>query len=155
MGGHMKHVDTKGKGSYNYALTSGNVKESDIETFKENLSKSAFVGKHQVFTFKTNPLRMILMNLLIKVKGFISPSNLTPSQEKLADIEKLYTGENFKNKSPKVMINVIKNNEKNKADIDEYTTKVIFDLFPVIKSRIFEAGSVTDDYWDQFAMMEY
>ena len=47
------------------------------------------------------------------------------------------------------MINVIKYNEKNKADMDEYSTKVIFDLFPVIRSRIFEAGSVTDDYWDQ------
>merc|ERR1719391_576317 len=95
------------------------------------------------------------MNLLIKVKGFISPSNLTPSQEKLADIEKLCTEGNFKNKSPKVMINVIKNNEKNKADIDEYSTKVIFDLFPVIKTRIFEAGSVTDDYWDQIGLIEY
>ena len=47
------------------------------------------------------------------------------------------------------MINVIKYNEKNKADMDEYSTKVIFDLFPVIRSRIFEAGAVTDDYWDQ------
>merc|ERR1712131_549469 len=68
--GHMKHVDTKGKESYNYAITSGNVKEVEIQTFKENLSKSTFVGKHQVFTFKTNPLRLMLINLLIKVKGF-------------------------------------------------------------------------------------
>ena len=65
------------------------------------------------------------------------------------DLSTLCNEENFKNKSPKVMINVIKYNEKNKADMDEYSTKVIFDLFPVIRSRIFEAGSVTDDYWDQ------
>merc|ERR1712189_112972 len=94
------------------------------------------VGKYQVFTFKTNPLRLMLINLLIKVKGFISQSSLTQSQEKLDDLSTLCNEENFKNKSPKIMINVIKYNEKNKADMDEYSTKVIFDLFPVIRSRI-------------------
>jgi len=149
--GHMKHVDTKGKASFNYAIIS----ESDIEKFTMNLSKSAFVEKYEVFTFKTNPLMVMLANIWIKVKGFLSSSSLKASTEKIADISELCNEENFKNKSPKIMINIIKHNEKKKADFDEYSYKVSFGLFPVVKTNIFMAGSPTDDYWDQVALVEY
>jgi len=153
--GHMKHVDTTGKTSYNYAITSGIVKESDIERFKMNLSKSAFIEKYEVFSFETNPLTILLANILIKVKGYISSGSLKPSTEKLAAISQLCNEDNFTNKSPKIMINVLKHNEKNKAEFDEYSFKVTFGLFPVIKTKIFLAGSPTDNYWDQVALVEY
>ena len=50
------------------------------------------------------------------------------------------------------MINVIKEAENGKADLDAYTKKVIFELFPVIETSVFYAGVALSDGWSQVGL---
>ena len=50
------------------------------------------------------------------------------------------------------MINVIKEAENGKADLDTYTKKVIFELFPVIGTSVFYAGVALSDGWSQVGL---
>ena len=52
-------------------------------------------------------------------------------------------------KSARVMINVIKYNQENKADMDQYSNMAVFQLFPKIGSFIFHSGVAVDGYWNQ------
>ena len=52
------------------------------------------------------------------------------------------------------MINVIKEAENGKADLDAYTKKVIFELFPVIGTSVFYAGVALSDGWSQVGLFE-
>ena len=63
------------------------------------------------------------------------------------EIEKLCSDPD--EKSDRVMINVIKYNPDNKADMDQYSEKVVFSLFPKIGSFIFHTGVALGDYWNQ------
>ena len=110
-------------------------------------------------------MRVILLNLIIKVKGIVNMKliifrfsidqffkgfylsrDLSKSDQQFEDINSLCETED---KTPKVMINVIKESENGKADIDAYAQKVIFELFPVIGSSVFYAGVPLSDGWSQ------
>ena len=117
---------------------------------------------------KSNPMRAILLNLIIKVKGIVNNMKLIifrfsidqfpfkgfflsrdlskESDQQLENIDSLCETED---KTPKVMINVIKQSENGKADIDAYTQKVIFELFPVIGSSVFYNAVALSDGWSQ------
>ena len=122
-------------------------------------------------------MRVILLNLIIKVKGIVNMKliifkfsidqffkgfylsrDLSKSDQQFEDINSLCETED---KTPKVMINVIKESENGKADIDAYAQKVIFELFPVIGSSVFYAGVPLSDGWSQVghpevkAMIDY
>ena len=87
----------------------------------------------------------------IDISGLIVDKTLVPAEN-----GKMISGSELKKlcsdpdeKSARVMINVIKHNPDNKADIDQYSEKVVFGLFPKIGSYIFHAGAPIGDYWDQ------
>ena len=81
--------------------------------------------------------------------GLVFDNSLTPStHEPLEDMEEICHGENYKDKKPKIMINVVKENKENKSDIDTYSSTTIFKLFPKIGASIFELGKAEGDYWD-------
>ena len=123
---------------------------------------------YKVFLMKSNPMRAILLNLIIKVKGIVNNMKLIifrfsidqfpfkgfflsrdlskESDQQLENIDSLCETED---KTPKVMINVIKQSENGKADIDAYTQKVIFELFPVIGSSVFYNAVALSDGWSQ------
>jgi len=153
--GHMQHVEISNKMKFNYAIVTENMSEKDIQNFKEDLPNVDFVESSEIFTFKTNPVRLILMNLFIKIKGIIFDNNLVPSHKPLDDIGELCHDENYKDKKPKIMINVVKENKENKSDIDTYSSTTIFKLFPKIGASIFELGKAEGDYWDMVALMQY
>ena len=115
-------------------------------------------------------MRVILLNLIIKVKGIVNMKliifkfsidqffkgfylsrDLSKSDQQFEDINSLCETED---KTPKVMINVIKESENGKADIDAYAQKVIFELFPVIESSVFYAGVPLSDGWSQVGQPE-
>ena len=50
------------------------------------------------------------------------------------------------------MINVIKEAENGRADLDAYTQKVIFELFPVVGTSVFYAGVALSDSWSQVGL---
>jgi len=153
MDGHMEHVDVKSKQNYNYAVIAENSQETDLSQVKEALKKVPFIKESEVFLMKSNPMRVILLNLIIKVKGFFLSRDLSKeSDQQLENIDSLCETED---KTPKVMINVIKQSENGKADIDAYTQKVIFELFPVIGSSVFYNAVALSDGWSQVALMQY
>jgi len=152
--GHMKHVDVSSKSDYNFAFVSDSISEDGIKTLENKLKKSSVVVKHEVFSFKTNSFKVFLMNSFIKLKGLIVDDSLVPSKESIVGEFGDMCGSN-KDPTPRVMINVIKHNKDNKADMDIYSEKCIFELFPRIGSYIFHAGSAMGDYWDQVALMHY
>ena len=63
-------------------------------------------------------------------------------------MEELCHQENYKDKKPKVMINVTKRNPEKGSDMDIYSSTAIFTLFPKIGSIIFEMGKADGGYWD-------
>ena len=75
-------------------------------------------------------------------------NTLTPTDEVLDDMDELCHEENYKDKKPKVMINVIKRNPERESDMDIYSSTAIFTLFPKIGSSIFEMGKANGGYWD-------
>ena len=65
-------------------------------------------------------------------QGIIFDSSLTPSKEFEFDgLDSLCSGQNVQ-EGGKVMVNVVKINEKNKEALEKYNNKVIFELFPKI-----------------------
>ena len=128
------------------------------------------IFQFKVFLFKSNPMRVILLNLIIKVKGIVNMKliifrfsidqffkgfylsrDLSKSDQQFEDIDSLCETED---KTPKVMINVIKESENGKADIDAYAQKVIFEIFPVIGSSVFYTGVALSDGWSQVGQPE-
>jgi len=151
--GHMEHVDVKSKQNYNFAVVKESSEKTDLTQVKEDLKKVPFIKESEVFLFKTNPMRVILLNIIIKAKGFFLSRDLNKSDQTFEDLE--VCEQNIKDKTPKVMINVIKESENGKADLEAYSQKVIFELFPVIGSSVFQAGVALSDGWSQVALMQY
>ena len=79
--------------------------------------------------------------------GFFLSRDLNKSDQTFEDLE--VCENNIQDKTPKVMINVIKESENGKADLEAYSQKVIFELFPVIGSSVFQAGVALSDGWSQ------
>ena len=79
--------------------------------------------------------------------GFFLSRDLNKSDQTFEDLE--VCEQNIKDKTPKVMINVIKESENGKADLEAYSQKVIFELFPVIGSSVFLSGVALSDGWSQ------
>jgi len=153
--GHMEHVDVKSKQNYNYAVVTENSQESDITQVKEALKKVPYIIESEVFLFKSNPMRVILLNLIIKLKGFFLSKDLKSKPDQTFEDLELCEQNISKDKTPKVMINVIKEAGNGRADLDAYTQKVIFELFPVVGTSVFYAGVALSDGWSQVALMKY
>jgi len=152
--GHMEHVDVASKQNYNYAVVTEKF-ESELKKIEEALKKVPFITQYEVFLFKSNPMRVILLNLIIKVKGlFLSRRELVHSDEKFEGLD--LCGENIsKDQTPKVMINVIKEKQTGKEDMDAYVQKVVFELFPRIGSSVLDSGVPLTGGWSQVALMKY
>ena len=66
----MAHVETKSKLDYNYVLLSENLSsEQEQHKFHIRLEQWDKVLKMEMFLFKTNPVRRILVNFFIRLKG--------------------------------------------------------------------------------------
>eukprot|EP00090_Calanus_glacialis_P013530 TRINITY_DN22201_c0_g1_i3.p1 TRINITY_DN22201_c0_g1~~TRINITY_DN22201_c0_g1_i3.p1 ORF type:complete len:191 (+),score=62.23 TRINITY_DN22201_c0_g1_i3:306-878(+) len=152
----MEHVDVASRLDYNYVLVSADLtKKEEEEQFRAKLGQLEFVNKMEIFPYTTNPVRKILLNFMLKIKGIIFDSSLTPSKEFEFDgLDSLCSGQNVQ-EGGKVMVNVVKINEKNKEALEKYNNKVIFELFPKIGSFIFDMGKVDSDYWSMVALMQY
>jgi len=152
---HMEHVDVSEKKHYNYAVITENMSEKEIENFKENLKEIKFIIKSEVFVYKTNPVRVILLNLIIKLKGILFSNDVTPAETMLDGIDVLCTDENFKDSSEKYMINVTKEKPDGKADLDIYVQGAVLGLFPKVGSEIFDMGKALSGGWSNVAVMKY
>jgi len=156
--GHMQHVDVKSKLDFNYAVLTNNREGQDEETFKKTIKHQKFIDTFEVFPYRTNPLRLTLINSFIRVKGFFVDSSLTKSSatDSMEDVLEMCGEDNMKDISAKVMINVI--SEKpggGKEEMEKYSTPIIFSIFPRIKARLLMAGSALSDHWTTVALMEY
>ena len=79
---------------------------------------------------------------------FLSRRELVHSDEKFEGLD--LCGENIsKDQTPKVMINVIKEKQTGKEDMDAYVQKVVFELFPRIGSSVLDSGVPLTGGWSQ------
>merc|ERR1739838_54225 len=125
-------------------------KEEEEQQFRAELQQLEFVKKIEIFPYKTNPVRMMLINLIIKIKGIIFDNSLTDpdSEDDLFDGAKiLCSQEKVKEGGAKVMVNIVKINENNKEALEKYNMKVVFELFSKIGSFIFDSGTADSEYW--------
>ena len=53
------------------------------------------------------------------------------------------------------MINVIKVADNGRADLDAYTNKAVFELFPVVGTTVFYAGVALSDGWSQVGLQVF
>ena len=86
----------------------------------------------------------------LDIPGFFVDSSLTKSSatDSMEDVLEMCGGDNVKDTSAKVMINVI--SEKpggGKEEMEKYSTPIIFSIFPRIKARLLMAGSALSDHW--------
>eukprot|EP00092_Neocalanus_flemingeri_P025910 GFUD01028078.1.p1 GENE.GFUD01028078.1~~GFUD01028078.1.p1 ORF type:complete len:252 (+),score=87.76 GFUD01028078.1:54-809(+) len=154
--GHMEHVDVTTKLDYNYVLVSTDMAKEEEEQFRAKIEQLEYVKKMEIFPYKTNPLRIMLINLILKIKGIVFNQNLEKSENVVFDgAEHLCTGENAKLAGAKVMVNIIKMDQNKKDALEAYNKKVVFELFPKIGSFIFDSGTVDSDYWSMAALMQY
>eukprot|EP00091_Calanus_sinicus_P001767 TRINITY_DN11792_c0_g1_i1.p1 TRINITY_DN11792_c0_g1~~TRINITY_DN11792_c0_g1_i1.p1 ORF type:complete len:125 (-),score=39.85 TRINITY_DN11792_c0_g1_i1:405-779(-) len=65
--GHMEHVDVASRLDYNYVFVSTDLtKKEEEEQFRAKLEQLEFVNKMEIFPYKTNPVRRILLNFILK-----------------------------------------------------------------------------------------
>lgn len=96
---------------------------------------------------------MRLINILkVSFKGFFLSKDLISKSDQTFEDLALCEKNISKDKTPKVMINVIKEAENGRADLDAYTNKVIFELFPVVGTSVFYAGVALSDGWSQVVL---
>jgi len=153
--GHMEKVDVESKLNYNYILVSTHLKKEEELEFKQTLEKLEMTKKMEVVAYRTNPVRMILLNYWLQLKGLIFSSSLTPTSEYQFDgLENICSGDGGED-GAKVMVNIIKIDEEKGEALEQYNNKVVFELFPKIGTFIFDLGKVESGYWSKVALMEY
>ena len=86
------------------------------------------------------------------LSGLLLSSSLTHSSEYHFDgLENICAEEG--EEGAKVMVNIIKIDENNTEALDQYNTKVVFELFPKIGSFMFDVGIADSDYWSMVGAM--
>ena len=117
--------------------------------FQKNLLSRQIVhsGESGIFRFYFLINSSITKKCFFSFLGFFLSRKLNKSDQTFEDLE--VCEKNIPDKTPKVMINVIKESDNGKADLEAYSQKVIFELFPVIGSSVFQAGLALSDGWSQ------